>query len=94
VSKKRQAAPKVSLGTNYKLQAAMTEPKIKSRKLQAWNSDLMRECKSLRLAFELEAHLLIIQQQRWFRKDKIETHLTLIPIGIGKEQKMLTTFFN
>ena len=77
-----------------KLQAASKESLRTSNRLQAWNSDLRFECKSLRLAFELEAHLLTIQQQRWFRKDKIETHLSLIPIGIGKEHKMLTTFIN
>lgn len=77
-----------------KLQAASKESLRTSYKLHAWDSELRLECKSLRLAFELEAQLLIIQQQRWFRKDKIETHLSLIPIGIGKEQKMLTTFIN
>ena len=39
-------------------------------------------------AFELETHLLIIQQQMWFPKDKVETLLRLII----EEQKMLTTF--
>jgi len=87
VSRKQQAA-------SNKLHASITKPKVTSYTLQPWNCDLKVECKSLRLAFELEAHLLIIQQQRWFSKDKIETRLTLIPIGIGKEQKMLTTFFN
>jgi hypothetical protein len=80
VNRKQQAAAKESLQTSYKH--------------HVWDSGLKLECKSLRLAFELEAHLLIIQQQRWFRKDKIETHLSLIPIGIGKEHKMLTTFIN
>jgi hypothetical protein len=80
VSKKQQAAPKESLGTSYKM--------------LPWNGDLRLECKSLRLAFELEAQLLVVQQQRWFRKDKIETRLTLIPKGIGKEQEMLTTLIN
>lgn len=41
-------------------------------------------------AFELETHLLIIQQQRWFPKDKIESLLALTI----EEQKMLTTFIN
>ena len=45
-------------------------------------------------AFELETHLLIIQQQSWFPEDKMDSLLALIPIGIGKEQKMLTTFIN
>ncbi len=45
-------------------------------------------------AFELETHLLIVQQQRWFPEGMVESLLALIPIGIGKEQKMLTTFIN
>lgn len=44
-------------------------------------------------AFELETHLLIVQQ-RWFPSDTVDTLLALIPIVIGKEQKMLTTFIN
>jgi four helix bundle protein len=39
-------------------------------------------------AFELETHLLIIQQQRWFPNDQVETLLALIV----EEQKMLTAF--
>jgi four helix bundle protein len=39
-------------------------------------------------AFELETHLLIIQQQKWFPNDKVETLLWLII----EEQKMLTMF--
>ena len=73
-----------------KLQAASKESLQTSYKLRVWDSDLMLECKSLRLAFELEAHLLIIQQQRWFQKDKIETYLTLSV----EEQKILTMFTN
>jgi four helix bundle protein len=41
-------------------------------------------------AFELETHLLIIQQQRWFPVDKVETLLALTI----EEQKMLATFIN
>ncbi len=41
-------------------------------------------------AFELETHLLIIQQQRWFPKDKMESLLALTI----EEQKMLATFIN
>jgi four helix bundle protein len=41
-------------------------------------------------AFELETHLLIIQQQGWFPKNNVETLLSLTI----EEQKMLTTFIN
>ena len=41
-------------------------------------------------AFELETHLLIIQQQRWFPEDKMDSLLALT----SEEQKMLTTFIN
>jgi hypothetical protein len=87
VSKKPQAA-------SDKPHASIKEPKASSCMPQAWNGDLKLECKNLRLAFELEAHLQIVQQQRWFRNNTIETSLTLIPIEIGKEQKMLITFIN
>jgi four helix bundle protein len=41
-------------------------------------------------AFELETHLLIVQQQRWFPSDTVDTLLALTI----EEQKMLTTFIN
>jgi four helix bundle protein len=41
-------------------------------------------------AFELETHLLIIQQQSWFPEDKMDSLLALTI----EEQKMLTTFIN
>ncbi len=41
-------------------------------------------------AFELETHLLIVQQQRWFPNDKVEALLALTTL----EQKMLMTFIN
>jgi four helix bundle protein len=41
-------------------------------------------------AFELETHLLIIQQQRWFPPDTVDALLTLTI----EEQKMLATFIN
>ena len=41
-------------------------------------------------AFELETHLLIVQQQRWFPEGKVEELLALTI----EEQKMLTTFIN
>jgi len=41
-------------------------------------------------AFELENHLLIVQQQRWFPEDKMDSLLALT----SEEQKMLTTFIN
>ena len=41
-------------------------------------------------AFELETHLLIIQQQSWFPEDKMESLLALT----SEVQKMLTTFIN
>ena len=41
-------------------------------------------------AFELETHLLIIQQQSWFPEDKMDSLLALT----SEEQKMLTTFIN
>src|SRR6187402_2750013 len=41
-------------------------------------------------AFELETHLLIVQQQRWFPLDTVDTLLALTI----EEQKMLTTFIN
>lgn len=45
---------------------------------------------SLGSAFELETHLLIIQQQEWAPVDTIEA-LLLLTI---EEQKMLTSFIN
>jgi len=39
-------------------------------------------------SFELETHLLIVQQQRWLPEDKVEAILSLTI----QEQKMLTTF--
>lgn len=45
---------------------------------------------SLGSAFELETHLLIIQQQGWFPKDTVEGLLALTM----EEQKMLTSFIN
>jgi len=45
---------------------------------------------SLGSAFELETHLLIIQQQGWVPKDTVETPLALTI----EEQKMLTSFIN
>ena len=39
-------------------------------------------------SFELETHLLIVQQQRWLPEDKVEAILALTI----QEQKMLTTF--
>ncbi|HMG88551.1 MAG TPA: hypothetical protein VK589_00775 [Chryseolinea sp.] len=83
MSRKLQAA-------SNKLHASITEPKASSCTLQAWDGDLKLQCKSLRLAFELEAHLMIVQQQTWFRENTIETRLTLTI----EEQKMLTTFIN
>lgn len=41
-------------------------------------------------AFELKTHLLIIQHQRWFPDDNVETLLALTI----EEQKMLTAFIN
>ena len=41
-------------------------------------------------AFELETHLLIVQQQRWFPEGEVEALLALTI----EEQKMLTTFIN
>lgn len=45
---------------------------------------------SLGSAFELETHLLIVQQQGWFPKDKAEALLALTL----DEQKMLPAFIN
>ena len=45
---------------------------------------------SLGSAFELETHLLIIQQQGWIPKNTVETVLALTI----EEQKMLTSFIN
>jgi len=51
--------------------------------------DYMRYAEiALGSAFELETHLLIIQQQRWFPSDTVDTLLALT----SEEQKMLTTF--
>lgn len=45
---------------------------------------------SLGSDFELETHLLMIQQQEWFPKDTVETLLALTI----EEQRMLTSFIN
>ena len=45
---------------------------------------------SLGSAFELETHLLIIQQQEWFSNDTVENLLALTI----EEQRMLTSFIN